>query len=47
MSKILEYILMAVGMVVIIVISYWIGQWSYSWMPVEATTDAQHIDGLV
>ena len=46
MSKTFEYILMAVGMVAIIVISYWLGQVSYSWMPIEATTDAQHIDDL-
>ena len=46
MTKIFEYILMAVGMVVIIVISYWLGQESYSWMPIEASTDAQHIDDL-
>ena len=46
MSRTFEYILMAVGMVIIIVISYWLGQVSYSWMPVEATTDAKHIDDL-
>ena len=46
MSRTFEYILMAVGMVVIIVLSYWMGQIAYSWMPVEATTDAQHIDDL-
>ncbi len=46
MSKTFEYILMAVGMVAIIVISYWLGQVSYSWMPIEASTDAQHIDDL-
>ena len=46
MPRILEYILMAVGMVVIIVVSYWMGQIAYSWMPVEATTDAEHIDDL-
>ena len=46
MTRILEYILMAVGMVVIIVLSYWLGQISYSWMPIEASTDAQHIDDL-
>ncbi len=46
MTRIFEYILMAVGMVAIIVISYWLGQVSYSWMPIEATTDAQHIDDL-
>ena len=46
MTRTFEYILMAVGMVIIIVLSYWLGQVSYSWMPVEATTDAKHIDDL-
>ena len=46
MLRTFEYILMAVGMVVIIVLSYWLGQESYSWMPIEASTDAQHIDDL-
>ena len=46
MSKTFEYILMAIGVVMIIVISYWLGQVSYSWMPIEASTDAQHIDDL-
>lgn len=46
MTRIFEYILMAVGMVVIIVLSYWMGQIAYSWMPVEASTDARHIDDL-
>ena len=46
MPKIVEYILMAIGMGVIIVLSYWLGQTSYSWMPIEASTDAKHIDDL-
>lgn len=46
MTRIFEYILMAVGMVVIIILSYWLGQLSYSWMPIEASTDAKHIDDL-
>ncbi len=46
MTRTFEYILMAVGMVIIIVLSYWLGQVSYSWMPVEASTDAKHIDDL-
>ena len=27
-------------------VSYCLGQWSYSWMPLEASTDAQRIDDL-
>ena len=46
MPKIFEYMAIAVGMVVTIIISYWLGQTSYSWMPIEASTDAQSIDNL-
>ena len=46
MSKVFEYIAIAVGMVITIIVSYWLGQTSYSWMPIEASTDAQRIDDL-
>ncbi|WP_036486373.1 cytochrome c oxidase subunit II [Myxosarcina sp. GI1] len=46
MPKFFEYILMAVGMVIIILVSYWLGQQAYTWMPIEASTDAKHIDDL-
>ena len=44
--KALEYLILGIGAAVIIVVSYWLGQWSYSWLPVEASTDAQRIDHL-
>ena len=46
LTRILEYIILSVGAAAIIVVSYWLGQCSYSWMPVEASTDAQQIDNL-
>ncbi|PSP11485.1 MAG: cytochrome C oxidase subunit II [Cyanobacteria bacterium SW_11_48_12] len=46
MLRILEYIVLAIGAAAIIVVSYWLGQQAYSWMPVEASTDAERIDDL-
>ena len=46
MLRIIEYFVFAIGAAIIIVVSYLMGQWSYSWMPIEASTDAQRIDDL-
>ena len=46
MFRIVEFFFFGIGAAVIIVISYLMGQWSYSWLPVEASTDAQRIDDL-
>ena len=46
MPKIFEYTAIAVGMVITIIVSYWLGQTSYSWMPIDASTDASRIDDL-
>ncbi|MEC4819036.1 MAG: cytochrome c oxidase subunit II [Scytonema sp. PMC 1069.18] len=46
MLRILEYIVLAIGVAIIIVISYWMAIWSYSWLPVQATTDAQRVDNI-
>ncbi|MBV6622529.1 MAG: cytochrome c oxidase subunit II [Rivularia sp. (in: Bacteria)] len=46
MLRIIEYLVFAIGAAAIIVVSYLMGQWSYSWLPVEASTDAQRIDDL-
>ncbi len=46
MLRILEYILLTIGVAIIVAISYWIGQQAYSWMPVAASTDAKQIDDL-
>ncbi len=44
--KLGEAIVLAIGAAAIIFISYWLGQQSYSWMPPEATLEAQKVDGL-
>ncbi|BAY30298.1 cytochrome C oxidase subunit II, transmembrane region [Nostoc carneum NIES-2107] len=46
MGRFLEYLLIAVYIAVLLAISHWIGQWSYSWMPPEATAEAQKVDSL-
>lgn len=46
MLRIIEYLVFGIGAAVIIVVSYLMGQWSYSWMPIEASTDAGRIDDL-
>ena len=46
MNSILEKIPIFVGVAASIVISYWLGQQAYSWMPIAATKEAQHVDDL-
>ncbi|MBD2576727.1 cytochrome c oxidase subunit II [Oscillatoria sp. FACHB-1406] len=46
MSRTFEYIAIALGVVAIVVTSYGLGKLSYSWMPLEASTDAREIDHL-
>ncbi len=46
MLRILEYLLLAVCVAVIIIFSFWLGHQAYSWMPVQASTDAQQVDNL-
>ncbi|MBE9169577.1 cytochrome c oxidase subunit II [Pleurocapsales cyanobacterium LEGE 06147] len=46
MNKILEIVLLAIGVAAIVVISYWLGQQAYSWMPPAATAEARHVDDL-
>jgi len=46
MSRFLEYLLIAGYIAVLLVVSHWIGQQAYSWMPVEATAEAQKVDDL-
>ncbi len=46
MSRFLEYLLIVGYIAVLLVISHWIGQCAYTWMPVEATTEAQKVDSL-
>ena len=46
MNKILEKIAIFIGVAAIIIVSYWLGQQAYDWMPVAATVEAQHVDDL-
>ncbi|MEB3179217.1 MAG: cytochrome c oxidase subunit II [Nostocaceae cyanobacterium] len=46
MSRFLEYLLIAGYIAVLLVVSHWIGQQAYSWMPLEATAEAQKVDSL-
>ena len=46
MNNIIEKIAIAFGIAATIVISYWISQQAYSWMPIAATEEAQHVDDL-
>lgn len=46
MKKIFYTVLLAVFTAAIIVISYWIAQQAYSWMPLQATAEAKSVDSL-
>ncbi|ARV58375.1 cytochrome C oxidase subunit II [Nostocales cyanobacterium HT-58-2] len=46
MVRFLEYLLIAGYIAVLLVVSHWIGQQAYSWMPAEATAEAQKVDHL-
>ena len=46
MFKVLEIGFSIVWTAATILISYWLGQASYSWMPPQATLEAQHVDRL-
>ncbi|MFN6569694.1 cytochrome c oxidase subunit II [Dendronalium sp. ChiSLP03b] len=46
MFRFLEYLLIACCIAVLLVLSHWIGQQTYSWMPPEATAEAQKVDSL-
>ena len=46
MNSILEKIAIFIGVAAIIVISYWLGQQAYNWMPTAATVEAGHVDNL-
>ncbi|MEA5566232.1 cytochrome c oxidase subunit II [Anabaena sp. UHCC 0399] len=46
MKKIVNTLLLAVVVAVMIVVSYWVGKQAYSWMPPEATAEAQRVDEL-
>lgn len=46
MLRTIEYLLIIIAVAGIIIISYWVGQEAYHWMPIQATTDAERIDNL-
>lgn len=46
MVRFLEYLLIVVYIAVLLGVSHWIGQQAYSWMPLEATVEAQKVDSL-
>lgn len=46
MNRILEIILLTIGVAAILILSYWLGQQAYSWMPPQGTEEAKHVDDL-
>ncbi len=46
MLKVLEYFLLSIFIAGIIFISRWIGQQAYTWLPPQATAEAQRVDDL-
>lgn len=46
MLRFIVYLLLAGFVAVLVVASYWIGQQAYSWMPPQATAEAQRVDDL-
>jgi cytochrome c oxidase subunit 2 len=46
MWRFLEYLLIAGYIAVLLFVSHLIGQWAYTWMPIEATAEAQKVDTL-
>ena len=45
-SRAAEIIFFGVWTAITVLLSYWLGQQSYSWMPPQATLEAQKVDGL-
>ncbi|OYD91520.1 cytochrome C oxidase subunit II [Nostoc sp. 'Peltigera membranacea cyanobiont' 210A] len=46
MFSVFEYVLIAVYVAVLLVVSRWIGQQAFFWMPPQATAEAQRVDDL-
>lgn len=46
MKKILNTLLLAAFVTVLVIISYWLGQQAYSWMPAQGTAEAKRVDAL-
>ena len=41
-----DQIFLGVGVAIAMIVSYWVGQQAFSWMPPVATTEAQQVDNL-
>lgn len=46
MTKVFKGLLLAVFVAALIIISYWIGQQAYAWMPPQATAESKRVDEL-
>lgn len=46
MNRVLEIVLLTIGAAAIVIVSYWLGQQAYAWMPPQGTVEAQHVDRL-
>ncbi|HLO86311.1 MAG TPA: cytochrome c oxidase subunit II [Nostocaceae cyanobacterium] len=46
MENFIKNLLLAIFVAVTIIISYWIGQQAYNWMPPQATSEARQVDHL-
>ncbi|MBV8885171.1 MAG: cytochrome c oxidase subunit II [Chroococcidiopsidaceae cyanobacterium CP_BM_RX_35] len=46
MKRILNTLLLAAFVTVIVIVSYWLGQQAYSWMPAQGTAEAKRVDAL-
>lgn len=42
----IEYLVIAIYIAVLLFVSHWIGQQAFSWMPAQATAEAQKVDDL-
>jgi cytochrome c oxidase subunit 2 len=45
-KRYLDEIILGVGVAIALIVSYWLGQQAYGWMPPAATVEAQRVDSL-
>lgn len=46
MNRLVDSLVLGIGVAVALIISYWMGQKAYSWMPPQATYEAERVDSL-
>lgn len=46
MNRFFDEIILGVGVAIALIVSYWLGQQAYGWMPTAATVEAQRVDSL-